>query len=204
MKSKLTIIILLILTVISCKEELETNNNLGRISQSLYPFLFDNGSYWIYRDSATNIVDSIILTSISRDTLNIPPSVPHQSSTNSEEFFGLNYYSILSGSYQEQLIGYVISKGYYKGGFLLLSSKRPRDKSENAEIVNVFDTLTIAGNLFKEVVKMKITKDEYVNANYNLYYVDSIGVIRKEIINNDSQIQVWNLLRYKTVMYKYQ
>lgn len=207
MKTNLSIIIIIFITIISCKKEKEikTSENHGKISQTLYPFLFDNGSYWVYIDTSTNSIDSVVLSAITKSTFNIPPSTPGQGSQGDEEYFNIKYYSFLSsGYYEEQLLGYVISRGLYNGGYTLLSSKRIGDKSNNAEIINVFDSLKIAGNTYKKVVKMKITKDYYIDSNYNFYYVDSVGVIRKEKTNNDSVIQVWNLLRFKINMFKYQ
>jgi hypothetical protein len=107
-------------------------------------------------------------------------------------------------NYDEYLIGYVISRWLTNGGFTLLSSKIKGDSSSNAEIANVFDSLKINGISYKKVVKMKIYKDNYIDNNYFLYYVDSIGIVKKQTRVNDSAIDTWNLVRYKTKMLKYQ
>jgi hypothetical protein len=92
----------------------------------------------------------------------------------------------------------VISQGLYSGGFVLLSSKKIGDISQNAEILDVLDSLTIENRTYKTVVKMKVSQDEYIAQNYQLYYVDSIGVIKKEIMDNGTVRETWNLLRFRT------
>jgi hypothetical protein len=208
MKIKLLLIILFIIAVSSCKKDTEIKTkpfNHSKLNSSLYPFLFDVGSYWIYRDTSSNQIDSTILANISKSTFLMSPSAPGEGPQGDVEYFNINYFSFLNNeSYDEQLLGYVISRGLYNGGFTLLSSKKIGDKSLNAEIINVFDSLKIEGNTYKKVVKMKITKDSYIDNNYNFYYVDSIGVIRKETTINDSIIKTWNLLRCKINMFDYQ
>jgi len=170
-----------------------------KISQSLYPFLFDTGSYWIYKKSNSNIPDSTIVKSIIKSTFIVGPTSPGQGDQGDEKYYNIRYLSFpANNSYDEQLLGYVISRGLYSGGFILLSSKKIGDKSQNAEVLDVLDSLTIENKTYKTVVKMKVNKDYYVDQNYQLYYVDSIGLIKKEIMDNDTVTETWNLLRFKT------
>jgi hypothetical protein len=183
-----------------CHKESEDKDYFHRkISESLHPFLFDTGSYWIYNKSNTSITDSTVVKSITKNTFIVGPMGPGQGDQGDEEYYNIQYMSFPANNvYNEQLLGYVISRGLFSGGFVLLSSKKIGDKSQNAEILDVLDSLTIENKTYFTVVKMKVSQDEYVDQNYLLYYVDSIGVIKKEIMDNGTVTETWNLLRFMT------
>lgn len=212
-KTTFSALLLLMVIFTSCKKDKKEIEKIpdppktiwvSKISKSLYPFLFDNGSYWIYKDTISNVIDSISLTSISKYVVPLGAGGPGQGSPGDLEYFGISYYNHTANyAYSEQLLGYVIARGFY-GGYTLLSNKNIGEKNENAEISDVLDSLTVEGNTYYNVVKMKITKDSYIDNNYNFYYVDNIGIIKKETTSNDSIINTSNLLRYNTVMYTYQ
>lgn len=206
MKLKVILIIFITLSIIGCKKENENKSiyTHNKISSSLYSFLFNNGSYWIYKKANSNILDSVIVQDITRSTFENLPSYPGQGSQGENEFFNIKYYSFYTDLlYEEQLFGYVISRSLYHGGLVLLTSKKIGDSIMNAKLISIIDTLTIENRKYKSVVKMKIMKDQYLNKNYNLYYVDSIGIIKKEITENNIVTESWNLIKFKTELLKY-
>src|SRR4051812_33282400 len=83
-------ILFLFLFAESCKKV--TNNEStyeykhGKISSSLYPYLFNAGSYWVYKDTANGNLDSVALTDIQRTTFIIGPSQPGQGAKGDEEY----------------------------------------------------------------------------------------------------------------------
>ena len=189
-----------LILLIGCHKESEDRNYFhGKISESLHPFLFDTGSYWIYKRSNSSIPDSTVVKSISKNTFIVGPMGPGQGDQGDEEYYNIHYLSFPANNvYDEQLLGYVISRGLYYGGCVLLSSKKVGDKGLNAEILEVLDSLTVENKIYKTVVKMKVNQDKYIDQNYQLYYVDSIGVIKKEIMGNGTVTETWNLLRFRT------
>jgi len=195
---KKILLILIIISFFSCSkdEEKETPQPVGTISSSLHPFLFKKGSYWIFKNQNTGQLDSVVVNSISKNIFTVGPSHPGQGSQGQEEYYNINYLSTINGSYDEQLIGYVISKGLFSGGYVYLSNHKIGEESLNAKLTNIYDSLSIESNLYQNVVKMENSKDSYLTSDLNLYYVDSIGLVKKEIISNDSIIDTWNLLRY--------
>jgi hypothetical protein len=205
MSSKVIFILMLPILFLGCRKEDEKKViNTNKISKNLYPFLFDKGSYWIYKQINTGILDHLEVQTITRDSFGILPSFPGQGLQGYEEFYTINYSSTLAGSYNEQLLGYVISKGLYHGGFVFLSSKKIGDKSMNAELTDVIDSLTIENRTYKEVIRMKISEDQYFIGNYILYYADSVGLIRKEKIVNEAITESWNLIEFKTNLLRVQ
>lgn len=201
MKTRLLIMLLFSLIMLTgCNKESEYKDYFHhKISQSLNPFLFDTGSYWVYKKSNSDIPDSTVVKSITKNTFIVGPMGPGQGDQGDEEYYNIQYKSFPANNvYDEQLLGYVISRGLYHGGCVLLSSKKIGDKGLNAEILDVLDSLTIENKTYKTVVKMKVNQDQYIDQNYQLYYVDSIGVIKKEIMSNAIVTETWNLLSFRT------
>jgi hypothetical protein len=202
-------ILLLSLFAVSCKKKVTDNQSTyeythGKISSSLYPYLFNVGSYWVYKDTANSNLDSVTLTDIQRDTFIIGPSVPGQGPRGELEYFDTKYYSSYqASSYSEKLMTYVISRSLDHAAYIFLSGKGKGYSLENAKIVDVIDSIIIENAIYRNVTKMKITKSYYINGNFYFYYADSIGVVKRETITNDTVIQTWNLLRHNVTMYKY-
>jgi len=91
MKTKIVLIFLICLVTFSCKKEqeivIDDNNNAQNpyydtiLSPYLIQnFLFNNGTYWIYKDSITNIFDTckVDSTITGIQVYNQLPTVPHQ------------------------------------------------------------------------------------------------------------------------------
>jgi len=199
---KIFSVLILFLSVLGCRKEEEKTINKYRISKSLYPFLFDKGSYWVYKNTNSGILENLAVQSITKDIFAVLPNHPGQGIQSYNEYYTTKYSSSLTDSYEEQFLGYVISRGFYHGGFVFLSSKTIGDKSLNAEITDLLDTLTIENRTFKQVVKMKIIGDQYISDDFNLYYADSVGVIKKEKTKNGTIIETWNLIEFKTVLFQ--
>ncbi|MGE5316810.1 MAG: hypothetical protein ACM3ME_02355 [Chloroflexota bacterium] len=223
---KLLIALLIITSVISgCVKDQADSTILVKPDKALYPFLFDKGSYWIYtmiplkadtiktvpknpltppkdsivyvRDTTHIVRDTVMVESIETDTLYITGNIRYY------QYYRIKYHSSATNQvYEDDLYGYVISRGLNNGGFLLLSSKKKGDKSKNAEIIDVMEEMKMEDKTYKQVVKMKVLKDEYISDNYFLYYVDHVGIIRKEKIVNDTIKETWNLIRYKVSLLK--
>jgi hypothetical protein len=200
---KVHIFLFLAISFLGCtKEEGKKIIPTYSISKSLYPYLFSQGSFWVYMKTNSNDLDYISVISISRDYFYVPPSTPGQGIRAYEEFYTIRYSSSLTGFYDEQLFGYVISRGLYNGGFVFLSGKTIGDKRMNAELTDVIDTLTVEHKMYKQVTKMKIKSDQYIVGNFNLYYADSVGIVRKEKTENDSITETWNLIEFNTALVK--
>lgn len=226
---KAAILVIALASIMTACEKDEQKYELVKIDDSLKPFLFDQGSYWVYtmypikadtivvkkdslsapkdsviyvRDTVNVQNDSVFVESIAKDTIN-PVGMPR-----SYEIYDIKYHSSLKdSSYHEQLIGYVITKGLVDGGFVLLTSKKKNDRSMNAEIVNYSEEMKVENVTYKQVVKMKVSKDKFINDNYFLYYADQKGMIKKEklgldIQKKDSVIETWTLKKSNVKLLK--
>lgn len=207
MKQLFFILIALSIVLSSCKEEEEYGgiDNVSRISENLYPLLFDTVSNWKYKNTENGIVDSLVLIANKIDTTakrNIGKGY-----TNSDQVYLLTYSSEIFGEYTEQYIGYVIKSGfdlsrYNYHNYVYLSSFKVGDARSNATIAAIYDSLIVLNKTYYNVVKMDISKDTFIHKDMNLYYVDSIGVIKKEIKEENNIIETWELMEYQVTLYE--
>ena len=204
MQNNKTYIILLFtfFIIISCNKDEDSSSSYGyyKISESLYPLVFDIGSYWIYEDTDNLLVDSIIIVDLEIGTY-VMVSTSGQGATGEEQFFNLTYSSTIFGQYEEQIIGGIISRGLVYGGYIYISGHNVGVEVNNARISAIYDSLVIKNVIYRNVVKMEISQDRYIDSDMNFYYVDSIGVIKKEIFEDDAITETWELLRFDTQLY---
>lgn len=172
----------------------------NEIHENLFSFLFEPGSYWIYSRNEHNMIDSIYLTD--QIVYNLSSVSVGQGNSIVNQEYKISYTSSLAGTYSEYLVGYIISRGSVSGGYIYLSSYQIGDVGANARIENIFDSLAIKETTFYNVVMMKITKDNYIETDMHLYYADSIGVIKKEILDGEQIIETWDLMSYNSILKK--
>ncbi len=194
----LLILLVLSVFVVSCEKQDELENELHfyKISESLHPFLFTEGSSWIYSNLSNAAADTVVIIDFESDELSLGPTGPGQGPRGSSEFFNISYQSSFSDDFEEQLIGSIISRGLISGGYTYLSGFDIGEENGNAVLVDIIDTLTVGNLIFNDVVKMDLSADNHLHQDLNLYYVDSIGVVKKEVKQNNSIIETWNLVEY--------
>ena len=199
MKAKHLIIILVyifpLLSFWGCKkEEIKGGSHLYKLDENLYPMLFDKDSYWIYKNMDTNIIDSISLTEVTIDTteyINIGHGFTERFQT-----FNLRYRSSITGEYSELYLGWTIRSESEDGGYIYLSSFHIGDSLRNARISNIYDSILVGEKIYYDVVEMNIKKDKYIDNDMNLFWADSIGVLKKEIKENNYIQSTWSLMYY--------
>ena len=196
-------LILISLLFNSCnKGGSEGGNHLYLLDEKLNPLLFNVGSEWVYQNETDNNLDTVIVNEASFDTTeayNVGGGF-----TATDLLYTINYSSNLNGLFTEIYRGYLIYRGIFNDkAIVYLSSFRVGDSSYNAKIVAIYDTLLINNKSFKNVVKMRVNKADYLESDLILYYADSVGVIRKEIIKNNQISETWSLLNYNVSLNHY-
>lgn len=183
-----------LLFLVSCEKEERgcAGPTYSYLDERLYPLLFEEGSYWIYKIDSTNNLDSVVLSEKVKTTF--AHNTGHGCAS-IEEVYYLSYFGTLSGNYRDVYIGYVIARNDPYGGFLYLSSHYIGDESSNARIEDIYDTLVVENVAYYNVVKMNIQMATHLSSAMNLYYVDSIGIVKKEIKNDENIIETLNLVR---------
>jgi len=201
----LTVILLALTLFFSCKKDKKTTTeHHGKININLHPFLFNDNSYWIYKDSISGTIDSTIVTSIHRGSFSIAPNSSGQGPQGDEECFKISYKSFPNNNnFSEELFASSISRGNISGGVTYIATKSIGTRIQNASIEYIYDSLIVEGHTYFNVVKMRVQADAYISSNYNLYYVDSIGIIKKDLRIGEIVSNTWNLLRYNTNVIDY-
>lgn len=190
----------------ACKKE-EDSYFYHKISESLYPLLFNEGSYWIYNNTDTSLFDTVVLTSVEIDTVVYGPSGPGQGSPGEEQVYVLFYTSSQFGAYKRTLREDYISRSWMGGGEPIgveyLSSHKIGDEFMGAEIADIYDSYAVNGESYDKVVKMDVTNyGGNFPGDMNIYYVDYVGIIKKAITKDDDSIETWELLEHNVTLYK--
>jgi len=176
-----------------------------KISEALYPYLFDTASYWVYSSLDNNLIDSINLKHVDLDTSYIGPSGPGEGSQGEIHFYKLTYESSISGGYKEYLTNKYISKYYSDqagfGPYIFKATQEIGDYSYNVKLNNIHSSMIVNNIIYYNIKEMEISKEFFNNwqdsiPDMNFYYVDSIGIIKKEIKENNTIIETWNLKDY--------
>lgn len=173
---------------------------------------FKTGTYWIYKDSVTNSLDSIYVFA---DT----NYLYHQTNTTQAEgdymFYGYRAYS----NYDSCVYYYSISMGYYiietkEVGVLLKKYKGPNYIGATYTMTNrfvegdhiiyyaaqgityfksLFDVYTVNQNQYQNVAQFFHSKNETDSLHPTLYYfAKNVGILEKRRVDNSS---VWKLIR---------
>lgn len=177
--------------------------------------VFPKGSYWIYKDSASALLDSIMEYDTHNDRLGGNPrsfysydnwifyyNSSHQSSFNCGSYLRLNlrsqkeYYSYLfsedakSGSYD-----------FYPVYFDADTLNSTWEYSDNVGGVagvtykELIPSITIGSNVFTDVrvfEQSKLLSDSPNTLTRRIYIAKNVGIIRRELFNGE----VWELQKY--------
>ncbi len=193
-------LLILIIFFYSCKKDKvqpapASESSVSPISSTLYPLLFDASSYWIFSNGS--ISDTVSLTSIAREEMFVIPKQPK------DETFILNYESTEFNNYSERFLGAIITRNWVNEGWVYASNLGVGESYGGLTLIGTLDTLIVGSHEFYNVSQFKVQQGSYFSDDMHLFYCDSIGVIRKEILSGSSVVETWNLIEYNILMYPY-
>ena len=139
---------------------------------------FKPGSYWIYRDSATAVEDSFVVTEYHVDT------IPGQLGNNK------TYYNITLGSIIRQFHNSILIDTVKWGIGLETIAVYFGDNTTTLQID--MREGAILDTTFQGIFYQKIRK--YTNGFYVLYFKYDTGFVRFNFVHN-----TWELIRYRTI-----
>lgn len=198
------------LTIFSCRKNNinENQTTYKYLNESIKPYKFKTGSYWVFENDTTGELDSIIVTSTENDFVWCPPPV-HGQSGEKDEFYKINLKSFAtSQTYNDYLTNYYIKRngsGEYgqNGQPIFVVNSDTGEVFNGMKIIAKIPTMTISNNTFNNVVETKIiasqqyqpmfTKDTY------LYFSDSIGIIKKVTDIGTGNFESWSIKRWKVI-----
>ncbi len=165
------------------------------IDPSLLPYLFDSGSYWIYSNGL--LTDTIQLTNVVKEDVLLAPQQPKV------ETFLLNFESSASTNYTERFIGAIITRFWTSDGWVFSTNLDPGQSYGGLTFMGTIDTLQISAQTFSNIKQFKINQGNYFSSDMYLYYCDSVGVVRKEVLSGNSVIETWDLIEFSSTMYPF-
>ncbi|MEW6468676.1 MAG: hypothetical protein AB1458_07115 [Bacteroidota bacterium] len=172
---------------------------------------FKPGSYWVYRDTATGIEDSVFTLSAQTgwDTAIINGKEQafewFQCITRSDlDGYDYYYWTNMTWKTSDGRVPVFREKttiGDYEGKTILLSDKfsipnimYPYSQNGIVSFVAVLDSFQINNEAFFNVVKFNDTENITENYNNTNFYISKhIGIIKKELLDSNT---VWELVRY--------
>lgn len=219
---KVGLILLSVITLLfSCRKDDEIyycdthKEDCVKITDVKNYFFFKEGSYWVYEEEGSGILDSVHVTQAYSDSSSFKFDVKTLSSYDSCDY---HYWpknawcdSCLVEKdrhtiniYKSKIkLGDSLSGGYcfmfypYNGLWMFSDGGDPWGENNVLEIKNVFDTLQINGMQFSNVICFsdKHTVNEGQQETRH-YYCSGIGLVKKELVGSS---QTWNLKSYNIV-----
>jgi len=195
MKPILVIIFLILLTIISCKDD-ETTYNHNRITNSdLINCFYKTNSYWVYKDSVTNINDSIFVIDYNHDTQTYADSdasweIFYFRTNSSSTLETTDYIVNCIGLFKDYTIGEMSGQIIYFGG-----------RNEHLDSTSqMLDSIFIYNQYYYDVLKVEVLDDK-TEDNYNsLYFTNSkYGILKHEIYDDTILISQKILMRKNIV-----
>ncbi len=224
MKQRIGIVLfafgLVMLSITACNKDSSQTYPVYRtpVPQVLWDYgYFQIGSYWVFQDSTSLILDSIYVTSSNEGTIE---SSPTNSNTYYDYYGYFNVYTqdpvegrqyhnyvnmqfadqLYAGLYEEKLMMPVSEQTWLMTNYFVPGqSFLPLLSETYGEVFfeNKFDSLKVLASYFKNVMFFRDSKNGTQNNSItNTYLAQNIGVVRKEIMATHT---VWNLIRYHIV-----
>lgn len=191
--------------LVSCKKEAPPEIHYTYLNETLEPYMFKTGTYWVYGNNSTGLLDSVVVTETKHGFFKEPPMSPGTPSNKQIEFFKITMYSFLNAnSYTNFLFSGLVTRNGnespYFGQPILFPEYAVGYHLKGAYFYDVIDTLGINENLFFNVIQMKIVSEEQQELIFEddtyLYYQDNIGLIKKEVDLGQEQFESWSLVRW--------
>lgn len=189
-----------ILFVIGCNKGYERGERNVYISKNLYSYLFGKNSWWVYKDNKTGTIDSVIVKDTMWGTITLGGA--GMDFLNYRTYF-TTYRSYLDQKeHTERIRDQVIEldNGSTDPSYWLFCNRNDTGTYwSGLRILMKKDTIHISGKVFHNITKLKWTKQysHYPYEDQYVYYADSVGIIRKEILIADSVIDTWDIEKYK-------
>jgi hypothetical protein len=202
-------LVLLLFMIASChKDNPDNQTRYFYLSESLNPYKFKTGSFWIFQNDTTAILDSILVTSTEHDFYWLPPPI-HGQSGDKHEYYKINLKSFATlHIYNDYLTNYYIKRdggGDYgeNGQPIFMTNSDTGSVFNGMKIIAKFPIMTINGNTFTNVIETKITASQqyqpiFVNDTY-LFYTESIGLIKQVADIGNGNFESWSIKRWTVI-----
>jgi len=201
---KLTLLVLCLLGCFTgCKKENNSSSETININENYKGFMFKDDSYWVYKETTTNDLDSLSIVKTEHSYYWNPPPI-HNSPGTRREYYKMTVESKSQNyEYNDVIDSYGLRRNpesqWYICGVVYYS----------LQTLNNFewlDSLTVNGIVFYDVIKCKVIAGNYAQGcsnsgfiyNTDLYTVPNYGIIKKVVYEPQSNI-TWDLIRWNII-----
>lgn len=179
------------------------------IQESIKPFEVKANSYWVYKNDSTGVQDSISVLSTETGMIWTIPQAHGQGGGTQSEYYKINLKSFSNNTYYNDYIlnNYIKRNGGgtwgQDGQPIYMANSNVGTSFNGMEISSKLNSLNVNGITFTNVTKIKITtanqiQPEFSNDTY-LYFVDTVGLIKKDIVLGINNIESWTIKNWKIV-----
>jgi hypothetical protein len=170
------------------------SSSYSYISTYFAPYQFKEGTYWVYQNDITAEIDSQRVVS-AIDT-RIGSGGGSSCGSTYAQLYKIRVRSFFTNNYFNYLIissNFIRNPGNsdYPDGPTILSGK---DIKEPADIAS----MTINGHAFSNVRKVFV--EELDGESYNFYFVDSIGIVKWEMVDGSTVLESWSIQSWDAVL----
>ena len=181
---KYILIFFVIITCLSCSKDDDCGENTGStdaIPTCLYNYIFNTGSYWVYKDTNTTLIDSTYVTSVdynwSSGKSGSGSCGVHISTT---ETIDTEYNSNVRSTFRESIIVSSINTIY---GQYFLCGITPKD------------SIVLSTGTYYNVLDIN-----YLDS-VRLFYKEGVGVIRRVEYNPPVDTTTYDLINYQVSLF---
>lgn len=210
LKNQILLILITSSLCLSCEEKNEPEekeDTTQMIKECLKPYLFRTGSYWIFKNDSSDVVDSLAVIEFDSGSYWMPPPV-HGAPGQKWE-----YYNIFVMSFPDSVMhNDFLDRNHIRrngggtygelGQPIFIADGIVGEGYNGMKIIDIIPELEISGNSIFNVIQVKVTaseqyQQEFVYDTY-LYFTDSIGIIKKVEVISEEDIRSWSLIRWNT------
>lgn len=171
-------------------------------------FYFNDSSYWIFKDTANDYLDSLFVLRLTEHIASFPTEINPIAKGKCYKNFSIIYRSLLGLNYTQPMYPHGANKGapyeeerftinYEKNstfmeGFAMDGDKYVFHDDEYGKR-EMLDSIDINGTVYKNVLFESNENNINPHLFLQAYYVRNIGLVRYKLKNNS----IWNLVKYK-------
>lgn len=205
------LVLLLTLVLLSCKKDDSSSSQSCEdtyvdLSTDMIPYTFKEGTYWVYENVSTGVLDSIqVLNSGSSYTGSTPSNCQIYT-----KLYNFSMTSFLTGNTWNYLIRGIQlrlngSGTWGENGQLVMTNNSVGYSHEGMTIVENIANLQIGDSTFNDIRKTFIKQSEQSSpAQYDhdmyLYFAPGYGLIKWEQDLGGANEEVWELKRWNIIL----
>lgn len=181
------------------------------LSAAVQRHAFKEGSYWVYRNDSTGVLDSVIVDSVDFGHYTLVAGTNGNPSTLTDYYKMYMHSATTSIFYNNTLTieNKIIRNhsGNWSGGFhgqpMFMAGASVGENLSGMEIIAICPPMNVAGNVFNDLIESKVTAAAQADPEFqydtHFYFSDSVGLAKTVADLPGGSHESWSLLRWNVV-----